>query len=790
MRLDRLEIEGLRGIPKGWPPVNIGVAGLVVYGPNGSGKSSIIDGIEFALNKPSSLYAENRMGVNWDKGSDHIGGGTKKAELFASLAGKEQSLSKLGGAPEEAKNWASFAAKSTFVLRRHMLLRFISAAPSDRYSNLEGFFNLERFTAIEAAISDLLNSSKSVESSLDLQARSQEQSLRNRLSLSETEQVSAEVIQSKLQATLEAVGLDGADTEEGRAKAKAQIEAELAGLAADSRLTQLAGLKSKVAELVVSSTFDLMLSQLGEFQNAVVEAQKESSAKAPAAFLLSAKKIIADSELQDCPVCEQAINPALTIASLDTRIANDAKTTAAITAWETHRGNVLRAIEHHVDAFRDMMSAWEKAFGEPLSGPYANEVSVLEHVVAALRSDGLVEKLGELRASLNVTLANHDGLISKLEAGLAADGGARRLALSNGLDVLQIASTDFQAYQSTRKHLQDEAKRRAGLERISVHALQARRATVQGIVDRLAALANEYYEFIHPGEGISKSKLDVRQVGKGSVEISTSFHGQDEHPLLHFSESHLDTLGLCYFLAARRLEAEAEPAFKLLVLDDVVHSVDADHRDRIARLLDNKFSDHQIVIVTHDSIFFQRLRAIFGSKFEYVYFVNWSLDQGPVRIQASTDIDRITSPELRNAMGQEELAASCGRFGEWLFMQLTERLQIAVQARFTRPHDIGTLWPPLAAKLRKHAPFAGKKQAVDDVDSSQWVRNKVGAHYNEPESPVTPAEVRSLAEGLNDLYDATFCTKCGRTIAKVSDKNWRCNCGALDYSTAEAATAP
>lgn len=189
------------------------------------------------------------------------------------------------------------------------------------------------------------------------------------------------------------------------------------------------------------------------------------------------------------------------------------------------------------------------------------------------------------------------------------------------------------------------------------------------------------------------------------MEISTTFHGQKEHPLLHFSESHLDTLGLCYFLAARRLEAEDNNDFRLLVLDDVVHSVDSDHRERIARLLKEKFADHQLVIVTHDSVFYQRLRANLGSQFEYLYFTNWSLEGGPVRMQGSTDIDRVTDPELRNTKPPEELAAAAGRFAEWLLMQLTERLQVAVPARFSRPHDIGNLWPALASKLKKHKFF-------------------------------------------------------------------------------------
>ena len=113
-------------------------------------------------------------------------------------------------------------------------------------------------------------------------------------------------------------------------------------------------------------------------------------------------------------------------------------------------------------------------------------------------------------------------------------------------------------------------------------------------------------------------------------------------------------------------------------------------------------------------------------------------------------------------------------------------LQVAVPARFTRPHDLGNLWPPLAAKMKKQKAFEAKKDVVERIDGSQWVRNKVGAHYNEPESPVTPAEVRQLAEALSDFFAATFCQGCGSTIAKIDDKTWKCDCGCLAYEPASA----
>src|SRR5262249_17795752 len=152
-----------------------------------------------------------------------------------------------------------------------------------------------------------------------------------------------------------------------------------------------------------------------------------------------------------------------------------------------------------------------------------------------------------------------------------------------------------------------------------------------------------------------------------------------ENPLLHFSESHLDTLGLCYFLALRRHEALRAPGFKLLVLDDVLHSVDADHRGRIAMLIKDQFSDHQIIITTHDIHFYEGLRRELGSSgYAYRRINNWDLTRGPVFGDPLADFDRITVSEEREQLSPESLAAAGGRFFEWLLRETTESLEVSV----------------------------------------------------------------------------------------------------------------
>ena len=121
-----------------------------------------------------------------------------------------------------------------------------------------------------------------------------------------------------------------------------------------------------------------------------------------------------------------------------------------------------------------------------------------------------------------------------------------------------------------------------------------------------------------------------------------------------------------------------------------------------------------------------------------------------------------------------------------MLKELTEGLQVPIVARFTHPHDIGSMWLPTAAKLDKHKGFsAAHPGLVKRLNDNAWVRNKIGAHHNEQESPVTPKEVEEFIEALADLYKATTCQdeKCGTSIqaSKENKEVWRCGCSKLQY---------
>src|SRR3546814_16496142 len=81
----------------------------------------------------------------------------------------------------------------------------------------------------------------------------------------------------------------------------------------------------------------------------------------------------------------------------------------------------------------------------------------------------------------------------------------------------------------------------------------ARKRFTDNVLDAISTRVGELYEAIHPGEGLNKIVLAMDAAKRASLEIATEFGGkQDTPPQAYYSDSHLDTLGLCVFLEIGR----------------------------------------------------------------------------------------------------------------------------------------------------------------------------------------------------------------------------------------------
>jgi energy-coupling factor transporter ATP-binding protein EcfA2 len=119
--------------------------------------------------------------------------------------------------------------------------------------------------------------------------------------------------------------------------------------------------------------------------------------------------------------------------------------------------------------------------------------------------------------------------------------------------------------------------------------------------------------FNAPGVTYNNARLKQNRVVDGQVlspELSFRNHPL-QTPQLFLNEARLSALGLAIYLAGRLActPTASNRALKLLVLDDVLIGLDHSNRLPVLDVLQKKFADWQIVLLTHDRNWFDLTRS-------------------------------------------------------------------------------------------------------------------------------------------------------------------------------------
>ncbi|WP_400253294.1 DUF2813 domain-containing protein [Methanobrevibacter smithii] len=136
-----------------------------------------------------------------------------------------------------------------------------------------------------------------------------------------------------------------------------------------------------------------------------------------------------------------------------------------------------------------------------------------------------------------------------------------------------------------------------------------------------------FYDYIHNDDEITSH--DFLLSGAKKIDVHLDSFGESVDSRSFASEGHLDTLGLCIFLAFNKQFNN----LGLMVLDDVLTTVDVIHKEKIANLLLEEFEDFQFIITAHDKLWVDELEELctkYGRDNVVYEIEEWSLDEGPV----------------------------------------------------------------------------------------------------------------------------------------------------------------
>jgi hypothetical protein len=733
----KLTLNSFRGATKPFG-LNLNKADrlTILFGENGTGKSTIVDGFDFLFK------------------------GTAGSLTNKSLDGKSAlpSLASLGATPanvlvaweENSKTTTATIAKGKpqrggdslqtklRTLRRSDLAGLLEDTPANKYKHIQSFVELERLEAQEIALLEIVKKAKSALPTWQQQAERAEAELR-RLQQEHPRPTKQEPV----------------------AWARSQSSPPSQG--DKIAYTKWQKIFSAMSELMMTeysfeSADELLKKSVTALNDA--KATQQSTAQAFASNLADSLPLleaaqsflVKHSESDVCPLCLQPKNQ----AELAAEIAEKLKSLAILRSCQQA---VTQATLEHSHAERQLSAARKKLSSdlrsfEKIHGEVAGDINAAP--LPAYVSEGSGKEPDGLDASY---FTARDAQVSAYEK--LSDQALRfindydtketyRRALETNLKSYDQASEEFTRYS----YVIDQGEKVREVLRSSrvEYAVEALRQ-VEGEIARL-------YSSIHPGEHLENIRLMMHPDRRGSLEIKGSaFSEENIPPQAYYSESHLDTLALCIFIA---LEKKAGAENTLFLVDDAISSVDEAHLERLYDLLLEEATHFKHVIITSH---YQPLRhkwkwgRLTQSKARLIELAPWT-QEGGLSVQKGCE-NEIALLRRRLAEGDDAsgIAGKSGIILEHLLDYLSG-IYAWNLPRLTGPGRGWTLDQYLSRVPTRLAPVLRAEHFADgaetpvkvieigpllaDIRSIFHTRNIIGAHYNE-----LAAQFNSLAEAMD-----------------------------------------
>jgi hypothetical protein len=305
-------------------------------------------------------------------------------------------------------------------------------------------------------------------------------------------------------------------------------------------------------------------------------------------------------------------------------------------------------------------------------------------------------------------------------------------------------------------------------------------------------------------EGDFKAKFEAVN---GKLGLLVDFHKKGMFPPgAYHSEGHQDGMGVCLYLALMKRVLGAN--FTLAVLDDVVMSVDSQHRKQFCKLLKQAFPHTQFVITTHDQVWARQLRSegVISAK-SAVAFHTWSVETGPILDEVAEIWDKIDGDLAKNEV--PTAAARLRRHLEYVASDLADELGAKVHYRADSGYDMGELLSAVIGRqgeLLKQAARAAKSWGDDaqlaavvafqetrakilaERNGEEWIINKA-VHYNEW-ADLTKNDFMPVILAFRHLLEQFRCDKqqCDSWLSlspRLNPTDLRCSCGNLRFNLKE-----
>jgi len=298
---------------------------------------------------------------------------------------------------------------------------------------------------------------------------------------------------------------------------------------------------------------------------------------------------------------------------------------------------------------------------------------------------------------------------------------------------------------------------------------------VKSRFDLISSNVDKYFACLeYNTPGIRSPRLKLLESSDRAVVLEIEFQGDSIQPAYKYlSESQLNSFGLAVFFASVR---QFNEQFKFIVLDDIINSFDSYKRQRVIDLLKAEFQDFQILLLTHDALWKDRLYRSMPS-WVRVEFYGYAPSSGPLLRTGKLEVDRIK--QLIDTGYPIEAARNFGPYLEQQLQIICQSFEVMVKYNQRNEYTMEPLFNFLTARI--------KKKLGSDHDfvarlSSVWedsVFRNFCLHWKEDITLYTKEEMQDILARWLEVESRVYCTKegCCQVLRFDGNNAFVCPCG-------------
>lgn len=803
IKINKIEIDGIRGIQSKLElPLN--GKSIVLYGDNGTGKSSISDSLEWFYTNKVSHLSSNEIDLkdalrNINKKEDDSSNVSLSYVKSPSLDGERKLTSKNGKLNVELSNttdsFKEYLLKSeseNLLLRYQYLTDFIDNTKSEKLTYLSNIIGYSEVTKkkeiLRKSYTGLTSEIKA--QNFEAQLNAQKGVLIEKLGAAISQEINLfETIEEKIKPLNLQIKIDSFEKinevlEFLKASSDKQIHEELSFLE-----------KVKVFSNTIISESQLINSSYLTFSDEFKKVSQDvKSIKQTffADFIKSGTHLIDKFHKEEsCPFCLQSKNLEQLKAELSERLKEIEASSEKLNTFKKAQSDSSAIADERIKRIEallldklieaDTNSAIKNAL-EALKNKFNNYKKGSTQKVTSGNPIPSIESVKLSEADFSFLDTINSRIISIQEALKKVN----KTELFSNITSSKDAFLRIKQFEKSKEVLE---KQRKSLEIIYNAFVKAQKEGLENFISTFSTRINEFYQFMNPDEPFQEIKIVT--IGEedelNGITIEYKYNGNwVSPPQKYFSESHLNCFGISFFLAS--VEA-FNKLNKFFVLDDVISSFDSAHRKRFAELIFAKFSEYQIILLTHEEDWFTNFVKPLAKNRQWIISeINWTESKGTHIKEEPKDLPQRIEEGLASG-NISDLGNPIRKYLEYILKEIALNTESKYAFQFNESNEQrmpNELFSGLRSQINKNSTELKAFSELYDRLENSTVLGNICSHDN----PFNPKihDLKAFWSDVNELIKLFYCQQpeCRRTAVSIRNydtvaKKIRCGCDGTKY---------